>query len=241
MGNDIRKHAGLYEFFNVEQASFGFIDPKEHKQRRELLNPMFQPKAIVQLEHVLQDKVCLSTRCVLGVHELIVGILVQQIDLFTSHLKSSVESGIPINLHYGLRAITLDIITAYCFGKSTACLDAPGFEHPFILNVQGQVSAQWNARWIPFMQKIFKYTPTRVAYALLPSARPLFRMIGDLEKQIDRILRNPEQLQDVEHEIIFTHLMQPDRKEAIPSKISLLHEVRGFNVTLMCNEFHRNL
>jgi cytochrome P450 len=58
MGNDIRKYEGLYGTFNLEQASFAFIDPKEHKQRREILNPMFQPKAIAQLEHVLQDKVC---------------------------------------------------------------------------------------------------------------------------------------------------------------------------------------
>jgi cytochrome P450 len=60
MGGDIRKHTGLYKSFDVDEASVGFIDPKQHKIRREILNPMFQPKAIARLEYVLQEKVVLS-------------------------------------------------------------------------------------------------------------------------------------------------------------------------------------
>jgi cytochrome P450 len=57
MGSDIRKHPGLYQLFDAGDASFGLLDPKKHKQRRDLLNPMFQRKAIFQLEYALQDKV----------------------------------------------------------------------------------------------------------------------------------------------------------------------------------------
>lgn len=60
MGNDIRKHPGLYKIFAAEDASVGFLDPKEHKARRDLLNPMFQRKEILQLEHVVQDMVSRS-------------------------------------------------------------------------------------------------------------------------------------------------------------------------------------
>jgi len=57
MGSLLRKQPHMYDCFSYDGASFGLIDPQEHKSRRDLITPLFQPKAILQLHHVLQAKV----------------------------------------------------------------------------------------------------------------------------------------------------------------------------------------
>jgi hypothetical protein len=155
-----------------------------------------------------------------------------QVDVFISAMKSYIGSGTSVNLHHGLRAVTLDIITAYCFGQSTSSLDAPGFEHPFIMQIPGYLAAQWNSRRLPFVQMILRYIPNQVAHALIPSARPTLRILEDLQKQVDSFIEHPEKLRDVEHEIIFTHLLRPDQKH-VPSRLSLLQEVSRKNVIIL--------
>jgi hypothetical protein len=151
------------------------------------------------------------------------------VDSFISCLKASAGTGKPLNLQYGFRAITLDIITAYCFGESTSCLDVPNFLHPFITNMTSQISGAGRLRWIPFALTIFKYTPVSLSYALIPSIRPLLRIRGDLVTRINAFRSHPEKLKELEHEIIFTYLMQPEQEEVPLSKKSLLQEVGKLN------------
>ena len=51
------KEPSFYKCFQEDESSFGFIDKQEHKQRREILNPLFSRRAILKVESLVQEKV----------------------------------------------------------------------------------------------------------------------------------------------------------------------------------------
>ena len=51
------KDATLYHNFNEDQSSFGFLTSREAKERKDVLNRMFSPKAVTQAKGLVIDKV----------------------------------------------------------------------------------------------------------------------------------------------------------------------------------------
>lgn len=57
IGSRSIKDPALYDSFGQTEASFGMIDPRASKERRDMLNPLFSRRAILKLEGVIQEKV----------------------------------------------------------------------------------------------------------------------------------------------------------------------------------------
>lgn len=55
-GSQFTKDPWFYQSFGTPRSSFGLINPKESKERRELLLPFFSRRAISQLGHVIEGK-----------------------------------------------------------------------------------------------------------------------------------------------------------------------------------------
>lgn len=146
--------------------------------------------------------------------------------MLVSKLITHIGSDKPINFHYTFRAVTFDIITSYCLGESAGCLDIPDFKHPLITNIGVQLQELWKLKWIPAVRKLIMSLPDAVVFALVPLLRPNLEMKQALTEQINDLTRNPEKLREVDHDLIYTHLIQAGEATGQkPSKLSLLNEV----------------
>ncbi|KAJ6499845.1 cytochrome P450 [Mycena vulgaris] len=191
----------VYKAFRQDLSSFGFLDAREARRRREMLSPLFSRRAILQLEHVIQGKV----------DKLITNIL--------SH-----EGDTPCNLFMAFRAATLDIITSYCFAQSFEALDYPEFQHPILLAILSGVSAIWTFKYFPSLYFLMEHMPGWLMHGISPISKGYTDLFAFLSRYLDRILENPTVLDMADHEIIYHHLLHPDARHNVPSKKSLLDE-----------------
>jgi hypothetical protein len=51
------KEPHFYRAFNDSQSTFGFVDVKEAKKRKDIMRPLFSRRAIIKLEGVIQSTV----------------------------------------------------------------------------------------------------------------------------------------------------------------------------------------
>jgi hypothetical protein len=56
-GSRFTKEPQFYKGFGTPRSSFGLIDPKKSKERREIMLPFFSRRAIAELEDVIEGKV----------------------------------------------------------------------------------------------------------------------------------------------------------------------------------------
>ena len=100
-----------------------------HRIRRAALNPFFSKRAVVRLEGVIQplvDKLC-------------------------SRVQEFRKSKELLNLNYAFAALTTDVITLYCFGKSYDDLGKPEFAEQMcktVLDFGEMILTMKHAPWI---------------------------------------------------------------------------------------------
>lgn len=117
--------------FSADETSFGYTDPKQAKNRKDVLLPLFSRSAIRKLEYLVQDKVSIQhfayTTLTYSHH---------QVDLLLSQLLTYKDR--PANMYRALRSTSIDIITSYAFAQPYGALEVPDFEHPVL---QGMIAA----------------------------------------------------------------------------------------------------
>ncbi|KAJ7242078.1 cytochrome P450 [Mycena rebaudengoi] len=199
----LTKDPAVYKAFNQDLSSFGLVDRREAKVRRDMLAPLFSRRATLQLEHVIQDKVNTLIRLIL------------------SH-----EGGKACNLFLAFRSATLDVITSYCFAQSFDTLNHDGFQHPLLLAVLSGVTVIWTLKYFPALYFVVDHLPGWLINHVFPEAKGYTDLVAFLSGYLDRILANPSVLGMADHESIYHHLIHPDSRKghAVPSKKSLLHE-----------------
>ncbi|KAJ7499985.1 cytochrome P450, partial [Mycena latifolia] len=191
----------LYKAFRQDLSSFGLLDAREARKRREMLSPLFSRRAILKLEYVIQEKV----------DRLVANVL--------SH-----DAATPCNLFMAFRAATLDIITSYCFAQSSDALDYPKFQHPLLLSFLSAITAIWTFKYFPFLFFFAEHTPGWVMHQISPVSKGYTDLFAFLSRYLDRILKDPTVLDAADHEIIYHHLLHPNTRHNVPSKKSLLDE-----------------
>lgn len=125
------------------------------------------------------------------------------------------------------RSLTTDIITSYCFAECPNTLDIPDFSHPIIQYVEETFQDYWLQRHFPILTDIINNGPQKLVLWLLPKFKGYAGLKSGLERQIDKILENPDILSSVEHETVYRHLLEPKGQER-PSRTALLHEAIVF-------------
>ncbi|KIY67663.1 cytochrome P450 [Cylindrobasidium torrendii FP15055 ss-10] len=167
MGTTLTKDPWFYNCFNLPESSFGFLDPRKHRERKEILNPFFHRKAILKLEHVLQETV----------------------DHLVDRLGSTPD--VPIDCYYAFRAAAMDVITSYFFGQTLGCLDTPGFTHELLVSVSTLIKSFWISKWFPIIGIVLSRLPEWVVVKMDPRLRITFDMRDMLARQIDNFMSNP--------------------------------------------------
>ncbi|KAJ4483055.1 cytochrome P450 [Lentinula edodes] len=185
------------------QASFGFCDPQEARSRRNLLLPLFSRRAVVALEYTIQRK----------------------IDLLLDTLKENYNSPTStVSMAIAYRALTLDIITSYCFAESANTLSDPKFRHPLLLGIQGTLKTITFQRHFPFLTSFANNAPPKLILWFMPAFKPFVDLKVRYEGQVDKLIDDPSALLAVEHETVYHHLLEPKDKQQRPSRTSLVHE-----------------
>ncbi|KAK7440388.1 hypothetical protein VKT23_017025 [Stygiomarasmius scandens] len=196
-------------FVHASESSAIFMDPKKARQRRMLLSPLFSRRAITKLKDLIQDKV----------------------DKLTLRIKDYPEE--PVNLAFGFRSLTMEIITSYCFATGYDTLEHPTFHHPLIKARQKLIRRFWLMKHFPSLVRLSMAAPIWIIKLIDPGlVEPTNMMLG-LKKRIKLYLEDQSQLQSVEHETIFHRLIMPETKGGVidqslrPSEKSLLHEANS--------------
>ncbi|PBK86249.1 cytochrome P450 [Armillaria gallica] len=198
---NVIKDPSYYWSFHADDSVFASTDPMLAKKRRDILNPLFSRRSILKLEGIIQHKV--NTL----------------IDIITEEYRDK-----PVDLHQAFKAVTMDIITAYCYAQSFDALHSVGFAHPILLAMDTGTVMTTNVRHFPVLG-ILRYLPESVTRIMNPDAVGYFSLEKALVRKIDNILADPGVL-GADHETIYHRLLddveRPSRKALLADAQTLL-------------------
>lgn len=108
------------KMFGNSLGSVGTVPHNLHRMRRAPLNPYFSMQSINRLEPAIKSV----------------------IEIFCDRLREARRSGEPLDLFVAYSALTGDVITEYCFGKSYGLLAEPdlGREWPEVFRGVGELT-----------------------------------------------------------------------------------------------------
>ena len=145
-GSKFLKEPGFYRGIAFPHASIGFIDPNEHRIRRQVLNPAFSASRVYQISPDVDRKVRR---------------LCNKLDVLA-------EKNAPVSIHAAFKSFTMDVISEMIFGKEFGVMESPGFCHPHLDVLQNAIKKAWIFRTFPTLSWISLSLPERVSEALFP-------------------------------------------------------------------------
>lgn len=132
-----------------------------------------------------------------------------QIDILVSRLLDYHPTGKPANLDLAFRSTSLEVITSYCFGKSSNALDYKNFENDILAAIDQTLPMIWVFRHLPLIKSLLLGIPECFASVLKPSTVGILQQRRQMGKQIDDIMKDPSSLENVDHETIYHHFLTP--------------------------------
>ena len=121
VGSRYAKAPRFYDAFGMKYASFTTCPSEEHRLRRGPLNKFFSRAVVLELQHIVQEKA----------------------DKLCALISNKSASGKALDIHHGFRAVSIDVITKYCFNQCYDLLDSPDVGRHFFKMVRGIGSALW--------------------------------------------------------------------------------------------------
>ncbi|PPQ79817.1 hypothetical protein CVT25_002971 [Psilocybe cyanescens] len=190
------KQPQMYSCFSTDKSVFAMFDHHEVMQRRNLIGPFFSRRAILNLEKTVQTK----------------------IDLLVSRLLEYTPRKQSANLDLAFRATSLEVITSYCFAKSSNALDSENFQNEILIAIDQTLPMIWVFKHFPLIKRILLGIPECFASVLKPSTTGILEQRRQMGSQIDEILKDPTSLHSVDHETIYHHFLtpQPDNERLPP-------------------------
>ncbi|KAK2626244.1 hypothetical protein QTJ16_004506 [Diplocarpon rosae] len=220
------KERMLYQSFGQDHSSFGFLTYAESKSRKDVLQPLF------------------SRRSILNIQSLVRGNFDHLVDI----LSRNDRAGKSADLLYAFRCFTVDTVQDFCFGKSVHTMDEPEFRAPLVEAMDASLPTFFLFKNFPLFRKMIFSLPPWLAIKSSPETAGLTNLQGILGKQVRDVIANPESLQKTSHPTIYHRLLDPDAHKGgpIPDATSLYEEAQtmlfggGVTVgdTLMTGHFH---
>jgi len=187
IGTRHTKQPTLYSCFATDYSVFAMWDHHEVMQRRNLIGPFFSRRAILNLEKTVQNK----------------------IDILVSRLLEYKGSGKSANLDLAFRSTSLEVITSYCFARSSHALDSANFENEVLAAMDQTLPMIWVFKHFPLIKKLLLSIPECFASVLKPSTTGILDQRKQMGAQIDAIMKDPSSLDNIEHETIYHHFLTP--------------------------------
>lgn len=137
--------------FGLPDTVIASEDHDLHRMRRAPLSPFFSTQAIARIEPVVHEKLA----------------------LLCGRLKQLEGSHEPVNVEAAINAMTTDIITQYCFGKSYDFLKKPDFAADWVTMMMGASEFSNFGRYFPWIPIIMAKMPIWMVKLVDPSIMPL--------------------------------------------------------------------
>ncbi|KAG6833729.1 hypothetical protein H0H87_001161 [Tephrocybe sp. NHM501043] len=203
-GSHFTKDRAFYHSFGADESAFGAIQPQDSKLRRNMLAPLFSRRAILNIEHNIQDKVeRLISR------------------LATNHQEK------PADMMLAFRCATMDIIASHCFPSSESSLNAPDFHDPFIVATREAIPSIWLMKFCPGLTTLFHHLPSWLTRRLPSSSILAFtRLSKMISEDVDRMLVDNNFVEALDDGLtIYGHLLHTSKQELKRSRRSLVEEM----------------
>ncbi|KAL6246705.1 hypothetical protein RBB50_006012 [Rhinocladiella similis] len=197
------KEKNLYHSFGEDRSSFGFLEYKDAKPRKDILARVFSKKAITEAEGLVREKV------------------VALCESFRRHTDS------PVNLYYAFRCMSIDVITYLCFGNSVDAVNAPDHVAPIILALDASLPVFPAFKHSSMYKNMIINCPPSISKVVSPQTAGLVDLQQVLKKQIDNVTSDPDNLKKLPHSTTIYHeLLKPELNPGgqVPSAGSLYEE-----------------
>jgi cytochrome P450 len=148
------------------------MDHDLHRKRRQAMSPYFSKGSIQNLEPFIKKKV----------------------DLLILRLNQAYQSDDVVNLSYAYSALTMDVISGYCFGDDMKSLDRKEFGREWLDILHDGIQIRPVGRQFPWLINTMMDLPPKVVMRLMPRIAPLVKFNLELEERIGRILAGEEKL-----------------------------------------------
>ncbi|PWY86892.1 cytochrome P450 [Aspergillus heteromorphus CBS 117.55] len=132
IGTRYGKDPDFYGAFGTKTATFTASSPDVHRVKRSALNPFFSRKRVLELEDIVQGKA----------------------NKLIERMREAFKSTGYIDLHYGFRALSVDVITDYAFDNCYGFLDEQDFGVAFFEMIRGFGPAFWFFQQFPAIQDV---------------------------------------------------------------------------------------
>ncbi|KAK7510590.1 cytochrome P450 monooxygenase-like protein [Phyllosticta citriasiana] len=200
----------LYRSFTQDESSFGYLDYRTAKQRRDILGMSFSPSAVSQCEELLVDKI--GELC------------------FALEACREVKKSVDLSLAY--RCMTLDVVMYFCFGTSVHALKAPEFRSPFLIAVEASTPLGLRFKHFPLYKALLlAVAPTLSKFSSDPIMSGMVELNALFRSQVRNVMNDRKRtLERLPHgSTIYHRLMDPavyPSGEAPPGEKSLWEEAQ---------------
>lgn len=201
------KERVLYHSMGVNSTSFGYLKYPQAKQRKDVLQPLFSRRAVSAIQSLVQHK--LNDYC----------------DTLAQNHAAAESS----NMYLGLRCLTVDTISAFCFGRSLNALSAPRFEAPIVIAMDYANPEFLPFKHLPSYRNLIWALPPSISAKILPDTSGFAQISNLTQEQVNAAIADPSSLQKYSHPTIYHRLLDPAAQDGhpIPSKELLLEEAKN--------------
>ncbi|MCJ1357751.1 MAG: hypothetical protein MMC33_007747 [Icmadophila ericetorum] len=209
VGSKFGKDPIFYGGLGLSASAFGTPSNELHRVRRAALQPLFTRKQVLDLEDVVQSKV---------------GLLLQRID-------EDLKQGKPVDLHHGFRAISVDVVTDYAFGKCYDLLKSPDLGSWFCSMIRDLAPRIWILQQFPFVLPLSKSIPPALAKRMSANLAAFLVVKDNCEDEIRKIKKRVEAQEKMPaRKTIFHQLLSPNATDGhvVPSVDDLIDEAFTF-------------
>jgi cytochrome P450 len=204
VGSKYSKTPYFYHAFSEGSAAFSTPSNELHRIRRAALNPFFSRQKVLELESVVHT--CVDKLC--------------------ARLTEAQSTKVPVNLHNGLRAVSVDVITDYAFNDCYNLLDRPDLGGEHCALIRELAPAVWFFQQWPALMPIGRSLPYWLAMKLSPALGAFMRFQSACRKNIETIKERRDSGKGIERTTIFDQLLDPNASEdyVVPSVDDLTDE-----------------
>ena len=137
------------------ESTAGTIPHDLHRRRRAAFSSYFSKANIRRLEPVITEA----------------------LDNLLERLDASAKTGDVMPLTYAYKALTSDVITAYCFGESTRYLTWDDFNSPLFDTVSKFLELAWWMTHVRWLGPMLDSLPIKAQVLLMPSMKSWYDML----------------------------------------------------------------
>lgn len=184
-------------------STFQTMSHDQHKLRRGAVNQFFSKRSVRSLDSLLQEKVAFL------------------MGRFHQHLKD----GTILNLSDANSALTMDVISAYCFGTGVNVSTQPEYGRPYrkLMNEATQMNVP--GRHFPTLFRYLQKLPVWIQLKMMPEQALMFEFNDKLQATINNIASGKQgsnfASSDAQHRTIFHQIVESDLppKEKTPRRL----------------------